>query len=117
MCPYKEQCFNIRAQENKMDCAGGNEMTMTLIGDMLIKGRDKNMNEKVIKITNIFIDPKSKYTVISSTKANKVGGFEIIQRGSVHILVNNEGDNIVFNNVQVETIEPLFEFLLNDIFV
>ena len=45
----------------------------------------------------MFIDPKSKYTVISSTKVNKVGGFEIIQRGSVHMLVNKEGDNIVFN--------------------
>ena len=95
--PFKEQCHNIREQNNKMDCGGGNEMTSNLIGDMLVKGRDKDMNDITIKITNMCIDPKSKYTIVSSTKANKIGGFEIIQRGSVHILVNKKGDNIIFN--------------------
>ena len=55
-----------------MEGVGGNELTTSLIGDMLIKGRDKNMNQKIIKVTGMFTDPKSKYTVISSTRANKV---------------------------------------------
>ena len=67
---------------------------------MLINGRDKEMNSKLMKMTDVFIDPTSKYTVISTTKANKIGGFEIIQRGSVHLLVNANGDNIVFDQVK-----------------
>ena len=55
------------------------------------------MKSKLIKVTNMFIDSKSKYTILSSTRANVIGGFEIIQRGSVHILVNKTGNNIVFD--------------------
>ena len=80
-----------------MDCGGGNKMSSKLVGDILIKGRDKDMNDKIIKVTNMFIDPKSKYTILSSTKVHKLGGFEIIQRGSVHMLVNKFGDHIVFD--------------------
>lgn len=45
----------------------------------------------------MFIDPKSAYILISSTKATKSGGYEILQRGKVLALVNKEGDNIVFD--------------------
>ena len=33
----------------------------------------------------------------TTTKANKIGGFDIIQRGRVYLLVNKNGDNIIFN--------------------
>ena len=99
VCPFEELCFNIRKETNNMDCGGGNNMSSKLVGDMLIKGRGKDMKSKLIKVTKMFIDPKSKYTILSSTRANVIGGFEIIQRGSVHMLVNKAGDNIVFNKV------------------
>ena len=35
-------------------------MSSKLVGDMLIKGRDKDMKDKIIKVTNMFIEPKSK---------------------------------------------------------
>lgn len=74
-------------------------MLSKLVGDILIKGRDKDMNERMIKVTNMFIDPKSKYTILSATKVHKVGRFEIIQRGSVHMLANMNSDKIVFDKV------------------
>ena len=41
VCPFKELCINIREEENAMDCGKGNKMSSKLVGDMLIKGRDK----------------------------------------------------------------------------
>ena len=53
VCPYKDQCFNIRTEENKMDCAGGNEIKIKLIGDMFIKARDKDMNSLNLTQINV----------------------------------------------------------------
>ena len=60
VCPFEERCFNVREETNNMDCGGGNNMSSKLVGDMLIKGRGKDMKSKLIKVTNMFIDPKSK---------------------------------------------------------
>ena len=43
VCPFEELCFNIRKETNNMDCGGGNNMSSKLVGDMLIKGRGKDM--------------------------------------------------------------------------
>ena len=50
-------------------------------------------------MTNIFINLKLKYTILSLTKAHRFGGFEIFQRGSVYMLVNMNGYNVIFNRV------------------
>lgn len=75
--PYENLCFNVRLERSKLDCEGENEIKIKLIGDMSINRRDKEMNDKVIKITNIFIDSTLNQTIISKNKANKAGRFEL----------------------------------------
>ena len=95
--PWEDMCTNIRTEENQMVCGGGNLMNSRKVGDLKLNGRNREMKNIELLIKDMFIDPKSEYTLISSTKATKSGGFEIIQRGKIFALVNKRGDNIIFN--------------------
>ena len=67
-------------------------------GDLVVKGKDKTAKDKLMTIKGVYCDSKSPYTVISSTKATKVNGYEIIQRGRVFCLVNSRGDYLTFDH-------------------
>ena len=69
VCLYKDLYSNVRIEKNKMICGGGNDMNSNKVGDLIIMGKDNEMKTKIIRITEIFIDPKSHYTVLSTTKS------------------------------------------------
>ena len=71
--PWEDMCTNVREETNEMVCGGGNDMVSKKIGDLKVNGRDKQMNEITITIKDMFIDPKSAYSLINSTKATKSG--------------------------------------------
>ena len=59
MCPYEDLCTNVIIEKNEMICGGGNEMNSNKIGDLIIMGKNREMKTKIVRITDIFIDPKS----------------------------------------------------------
>ena len=71
-------------------------MKSNKMGDLVITGKNRNFKDITMRINNVYIDPKSPYTIISSTKASKYSGFEIIQRGHTIALENKNGDHILF---------------------
>ena len=97
VCPHEELLINVRESDNQMLCGGGNMVKTSKMGDLVIYGYNKDKELIKMTIRNMFIDPKSPYTIISSTKATRFGGFEILQKGRVMALVNKKGDHLLFD--------------------
>ena len=95
--PYEHLLINIRESKNSMICGGNHVMKSNKMRDLVITGKTRNFKDIKMRINNVYIEPKSPYTIIISTKATKYAGFEIIQRGHAMALVNEKGDHILFD--------------------
>lgn len=97
VCPYEELLINITWERNNMICGGSHVVTTTKKGDLILKGYDRFNNHKTVKISGVYIDPASPYTILSSTNMTNLHGYEIMQRCKVMALANSSGDYLLFD--------------------